>query len=477
MGGVGVAVFLLLQVVATYKVALYVDALDRSGLLYAVPVIAIAALLVILKYPRLSLHLLAFLLPFNFVGGYWGQEFVVLLAKVAVSVLTAAAVVTTFLAPARDRAWITRTRLGLATLAWLGFIAVGTLIGLFSAPDRGHWVRESGWMFFFASALPFGTLLRGRRDIERLVWTTCAGVAVLQAYAYWVLVTGRRFARADAWEGGQSFFRAPYSCESLFVLYLAAAALLLGAQTKLFNRRSLVLFATIALLGGGLLASMVRSLWLSGVVGMIVVLMLAPWNRRSAQAALVVVAGAVLAVPVVTAVDNLSSESSGNWAASAITFFLDLGSKESTSKVTRQMEWWNAIEVWKRSPVVGLGFGYPFPRIYYRTVAEASLTEPFYIHNSYLNVLAKTGALGLGAFLYLIWQALALALQMLRRRTADVHERVLATGLAAGILQVTSLSITTPVLTAGDTAAYFGLLVGLAAATRRAALREADRAA
>ena len=465
---VALAATAIVLVSSSPKVAFYLDALDRSYLLYTLPVVCAAGLFAVLAYPRLCMDLMAFLLPFNFVGGYWGSDLVILVAKIAMNGLAVAALLPALIAPAEQRAWLTRTRLGVALLAWLAAIAMGMAVGRFSAFNPEYWVRESGWMLFFAAALPFGTLLRNRRDFDRLVWCTCAGVAALQAYGFWTLATGTRYARSDAWEAGASFFRAPYSCVSLFALYLAAAALLFGTSRKALSRRTAAaLFAAIALLGGGLLASMVRSLWISGTLGMAVVLALVPWDRRTAKAAAAVAIGGALAIAVVAAVDRLSPASTGNWTGSAVAFLMDLGSKESTSRVTRQIEWAHAIEVWKKSPLVGLGFGYSYPQTEFVRLPDAVVPEAFYMHNSYLNILAKVGLFGLAALLAVMWMTAQSALVALRQQGAQLRDQVVATAVLGGLTSVALLTATMPVLTAGDPAAYLGMLIGMTAALRR----------
>jgi O-antigen ligase len=457
------------QVAGTLKVGFYLEALERSGLLYAAPVLAVAALLVMLAYPRLCVYAVAFILPFNFVGGVWGDSQVVLAAKMAVNGALAATILMSFVTPREDCAWITRTRLGQALLLWLGMIAMGIGIGFVSTPNRGDWLRESMWMSFFGFALPVGTLMRSRRDVARLIASAAAGVLVLQTYAFWVLVTGQRYERADAWDAGQTFFRAPFSPQSLLVLYLAAAALLYYASARrLTGWRGGLLVAGIAFLGAGLLASMGRSLWISGALGMAVVLWRVPWDRRTMKATAALAAGSMLAVGLVVLFDSLSAASSQRWLASATSFFLDLASKDSTSTVTRELEWIHAIDVWKKSPLVGLGFGYPFPIITLGKVAESVLPDAFYMHNSYLNILAKCGAFGLGALLLLVWRTFG-GLAFFERLPSDLPAEILVTALIAGLVQILFYAAFTPVLTASDTVAYFGMLVGLTVAARRAA--------
>jgi len=455
---------LLLQLTRISKIAVYLDAVDRSGLIYAVPFAAAAAMLVIIRYPRLSLHLLAVMLPFNFVGGYYDNSTLLILAKIGVAMLSLAALLSTSIAPAANRAWMTRTALGQSALLWLAFVGMAVAIGFFGA-NRQYWVRESWWMTFFTAILPFGTLMRGRRHLERLLWSICAGVAALQVYAFWLVATGNRYQRPDAWEGGSTFFRAPYSCQNLFVLYLAGAALLHYAYTRELSRwKGTLLAAVVAVLGGGLLASMTRSLWLSAAAGLIVLLTQVRWDRRVVRACFLLAGGVVVSVVVVALVDRLSAESSGDWLGSAGSFLADLTSKDSASRVTRLMEWSNALDVWRQSPIVGMGFGYPYPEIDLGKLADSLIPDLFYMHNSYLNILAKAGIAGLGALLLVTWKAVAAARDLGRREGADAFDQILGNALVAGLIQISVLSLTMPVLTAGDGAAYFGMLVGMTAA-------------
>src|SRR5687767_6561335 len=125
LGAVALAVLGVLAASTSTKASLYLDAFERAGLLYAAPLAAVAAIYFVLAHPRVLLYLVAFLLPFNFVGGSWGDSLVVLLAKVSMNVFVAAALLPTVVAPARQRAWLTSTPIGIATLGWLAAIAMG----------------------------------------------------------------------------------------------------------------------------------------------------------------------------------------------------------------------------------------------------------------------------------------------------------------------------------------------------------------
>jgi O-antigen ligase len=474
---VACGVLAVLAAISSHRVGAYVDTLDRYGVLYTLPIAVIGGLYLLLRYPRLPIFALAAVLPFNFIGGYWGDTLAPQLAKILEHVLAALAVLSTFLAPPAERAWITRTRLGRAVMLWLAIIAIGFVVGGVSVDNTGDWLRESDWMFLYACILPFGTLLARRRQLERvLLWCVTPGVIVMQTYAFWMLATGRRYSRADDWTAGDTFYRAQFAPVNMLVLYAAAAALFYYAASNRLTRRSgLLLLAIVTSIGGGLLASMGRSLWIAGAVGAIVLLMLVPWTKRSGRAALALAGGALLALALVAVFDNLSSQSSGNWLGNAYSFFLDIGEKDSVSRLTRELEWSHAFDVWKRSPVIGMGYGYPFPYILIGKVAESVLPDAFYMHNSYMNVLAKSGTVGLLALLYLIWEALRAAYQLLRRSDADIHQRILGAALTASMVQMVFVSFLTPVITTMDTIAYFAMLIGLAIAAERAANRELAR--
>ena len=93
---------------------------------------------------------------------------------------------------------------------------------------------------------------------------------------------------------------------------------------------------------------MTRSLWLSAAAGLIVLLTQVRWDRRVVRACFLLAGGVVVSVVVVALVDRLSAESSGDWLGSAGSFLADLTSKDSASRVTRLMEWSNALDVWRQ---------------------------------------------------------------------------------------------------------------------------------
>jgi hypothetical protein len=461
----GASVALLLPVlIRAEKIGLYLESLDRSGLLYILLLSAVPVLFLILKYRRLPIYALAFALPFNVIGGEWGESSLVNASKVVLNLLFVTSLYCVILTNWRQWTWLWRTSLGVSLLFLWSTVAMGIVVGLAAGVRTGEWLRESNWMTFYAFAPVVGTLCSRRRHIRRLVWATVAGAVMMQGFAFFQLATGQRYERIDSWEGGATFFRAPFSSASLFVLYLALSALLvLSCRRQLTTKRQAILLAGIVAFGGGLLASMGRSLWISAAVGLLVVFALNDWNRRSARAVIAVAGGAAFAFGLVVAVDRLSPSSSGAWAANALSFFRSLGGEDTASTAGRRIEWVNALDVWTRSPLIGVGFGYSFPESPYSVPS----TDKFYMHNSYLNVLAKCGVLGMCALLAVAVASVRFAVGTIRTPIADVGDRVISTAVAASLIQMLFLSVFSPVITTSDSILFFALLLGTSAALHR----------
>jgi hypothetical protein len=464
---VAAGVFVVIKASHAGKIAFHLDNLEQSGILYSVPALAVAGLMVLLEYPRACLYALAFLLPFTLVGGAWGDSPLISVGKIAINVTFVGALFSTLLAPAQNREWITKTRLGHALLAWLLMIVIAIVIGFLNTPNRADWMRESNWMTFYALAMAAGTLLRDRRDFDRLLRAGGVGVAVMIVIAFWMLATGHRYDRPDV-EGGEAFFRSPFSTLSIFYLYLMLATFFFGTDRNALTRRQQALVVgAIAALSAGLLSTMGRGLWVSFVIGGLVLVMLTPWTRATFRAGAVVAAGMAAAIGLVVLFDSLSPESRGNWTRLAWDFFLALGQKGSVTTLSRQLEVTHAIDVWQTSPFVGAGFGYPFPDIPYNITPA----DPFYMHNSFMNVLAKSGLLGLCALVWLLAVAVwRLFLTHVDRR-AYLYDSVLTAATAAGVVQMATLGLFSPAMTTTDSVLSAALLIGMASAQHRVMLR------
>ena len=452
------------QASASPKIGFYFDELERTRLLYVVVPSVIAGLFLVLRFPRLALGALIFLVPFNTVGGEWGDAPIATIGKIAIAAALFASLLSTALTRTEEREWLVDSALGQALVCWLLMVGIAVLTGFFSSPNRGDWLRESNWMLFYAAALPAGTLVRSRRELFRVLSCGAVAAAVMQLMAFWLLATGHRFSRSD-FEGGETFFRAPFPALSALYLYLAAALFLFdSAHRGLLSRRQrvAVLIALVAL-AAGLLATMGRGLWISVALGLLPLLALVPWNRRTLRAAILTGVATAAALGIVAAIDSLSAESGGNWIKMAWDFLVALEDTKSASTAGRALEWAHAVDVWKHSPLLGLGFGYPYPDNPYNVVQ----VDPFYMHNSYLNILAKTGLAGLFSLLLVFGMTLRRAIANARDPRGDTVDRAIAVALVASLAQMFVIGLFVPLITTSDAILGLAIEIGLVAAQAR----------
>lgn len=86
--------------------------------------------------------------------------------------------------------------------------------------------------------------------------------------------------------------------------------------------------------------------------------------------------------------------------------------------------WKVAFSMFAGSPVIGSGLG-----LFMDNFPKYSSSAPQYAHNCYLQVLAETGILGLGSFLWMLWE-------ILKRACAEVRKKIdmIQIGVFSGFL-------------------------------------------
>lgn len=90
--------------------------------------------------------------------------------------------------------------------------------------------------------------------------------------------------------------------------------------------------------------------------------------------------------------------------------------------------WKSAIAIFESSPVIGCGLG-----LFMDKVASYGTTSSQYAHNCYLQILAETGILGLGGFLWIIGQTATRACITLKKRL-DVVSLGIFSGFSAFLI-------------------------------------------
>ena len=447
----------------------YIDAVPWTLALLAAPFLVIL-LVVMLQRPVLVVYGLAVLLPLNVVGKVGGGA-VLTLEKILVNLLFFVSLLTLMVAPRAWFGWLRGSRLGLSLAAFSGVLGFEAIVGYVAGYDLYEWMRELVWLSFFLFAFPVAVFVHTRRQMATVLGLLALGsvVGLVQSLVYFT--TASRFQRAEDWVGGASFLRAPFSEGMRFVLLWLIV--IVYVQWPARRLRPL----TTAAIGGlglslaiGMLAGLARSMWLTTIVGVVVAMALSPRSSRTRLVVPLVAAAVLVALAGVQWLDSLSASSSGHWLSDAIGGAVGgniLGALTRgdaySSTLGREVEWRNAIRLWLESPFIGNGIGAPFEKTIY---SDPSLAA-FFTHNSYLNVLAKTGLAGLTAFAVLIVQVVAV-LRRIRRSTEPFGgTQVLAIAMMAYLVSVLIHTFGAATITTTDTVMFLALMIGMTIALGR----------
>lgn len=423
-------------------------------------------------WPQWPVFACCLLLPFNFVGGLWTNASapVVSFAKLAVDAIFVISVVGVVLAPRSRVQQILGSPIGRSILALLAAIGFATLLGLVSLANSGRvsdWAREANWLWFYAFFIPVGVFVDSRRRLLMLIAVLLMGVLAAQLVSLWVFETSPKFVRVD-FAGSASFQRTLFSEPSVFILFLAfIEVFILWPRGLISTKWLLTTLPVLGLLVVGLAATLGRGLWLSTALGLIVMLPFVPRIRRTLAVVLGLLVPALFVVPTLMNSVFGYAGSGQTWLALSWDFLLRVGSTNDVSVLAREIEWTNAVSTWLLSPLVGVGLGAPYPA----TPLNSPDLAPFYLHNSYLNILAKMGVLGAATFVVVIVLAGHELVRSYRRQT-DHQMKAVTLAAAATFVQMLAYSITSPALTTTDSVMFAGVILGLAFSTSQIALTE-----
>jgi O-antigen ligase len=254
---------------------------------------------------------------------------------------------------------------------------------------------------------------------------------------------------------GGSFMRASGTLEqpNPYAGYLGytaplAASLALAALVVAWRNRSLrplllaaLLTGAAAALAAGILMSWSRGAWLGLAAALVAVVALRNWRTAALTAALIVALAFVVGV------------AGAAWLPSSITGRVaDLGAyfsapdparteiNDENFSVLERLAHWNAgLRMHDDAPWLGVGIGnygasysrYPQPHWY----------EPLgHAHNVFINFLAETGVIGLGAFL-LFWLSVARSAWRAGWRSRDPWNAALALGVLGAWVYLTVHSL------------------------------------
>lgn len=214
-------------------------------------------------------------------------------------------------------------------------------------------------------------------------------------------------------------------------------------QGRLYALRWLIVSAgATALIGVGLLASWSRGGWLGALAGVGFVIVFR--SRRALIAA--VISGVVLVTAVALGGFNpalIPAPIAQRVADVPAYFGVGLNevinqpvTDENFSVIERLAHWIAALRMWESNPWLGIGPGNY--NAVYPDVRLPRWEDPLgHAHNIYLNVLAESGLLGLGAYLLFWTLAIGWLWRQIRRSPTESWEAALRIGVLGVIAHLT----------------------------------------
>ena len=270
-----------------------------------------------------------------------------------------------------------------------------------AAPIRAQIGGVAIFVFSIGAFLLMSHLVQDLRWLEQLTWIFLA-LGGLYVAGQVVPGVGRVINPLYPYNAGGA----------LFWTWLVALAF----GQAVFNRRLPLFwrFALSVLVVATLFVTLVlKQDWVSGWAPAIVAIVVTLWAGSPRLALPVTLVGVVLAV----------------FATQNLVAFVNVGDN-AYSTMTRLEAWRILLEIIKVSPILGLG-----PANYYWYTPLFSILGyyvSFNSHNNYVDLVAQTGLLGLGCFLWFAWETGRLGWQ-LRSRAPEGFAKAYVYGVLGGL--------------------------------------------
>ncbi len=301
-------------------------------------------------------------------------------------------------------------------LAFAGVLAAIAISAL-AATHRDAVARE--WLKWFEYALTFAAVIAGFASDpdDRPVWTALIAIGFFEFFeAVFQLFTG---AASGVFVGGHNVPRVAGSLEgpNQFAGWLNLLLPVLFA--RLLTDRNPWLVGSVVLCTIAEAATLSRSGIVAAVVGAALVLVV---TRPSRQVGFrFAFGGAIVAAILVTLGLSIGLEAR---------FFSLAEVPQPDHLGTRAILWQSALDLWHRSPLVGIGAGnYEFD--------QAMVGHPeiqTHANSLYLQALSETGLIGFGATLFLIWTVMITFARSYSRRPLIIG--IFAANVALALHQV-----------------------------------------
>ncbi|NPV29910.1 MAG: polymerase [Firmicutes bacterium] len=332
-------------------------------------------------------------------------------------------------------------------LPLLLFLGTGVLLYLLRAPepeialDGFRATFQYCLWYFLATRLPLN-----RRQKEALLWSfvLVAGIIALHGIYQYIAGVPIPASWVDQAEAGvrtrvYSWIGSPNVLGSYLVLLIPVAAALW--QTARKRRARLLLGGLLLAMLACLVFTFSRGAWLAFLAA---ALLYGTLQDRRLLA--LILAGAILLPAVSPGVAN------------RLQYTFSSKYVESSQRGGRMARWEQALDRFLAHPATGVGLG----RFGGATAARFQIPGTFYVDNYYLKLAVETGVLGLGAFLWLLLNAVRYLSGSIRESALDPVRRAYACGITAGLLGVLAHNCVENIFEVPMMQTLFWILLGLA---------------
>ncbi|KXS45922.1 MAG: O-antigen polymerase [Candidatus Frackibacter sp. T328-2] len=140
---------------------------------------------------------------------------------------------------------------------------------------------------------------------------------------------------------------------------------------------------------------------------------------------------------------------------------------DNSSSKERLLMWKSAFNMFRDYPLTGVGLGM-FSELYPEKyiLPEARVKNRHYAHSIVMNILAETGVIGIGAFLFLIYSIFNTGIRLFNESDDDYWKNM-TLGLLAGILAFLIHGLTFYNLGDSETVKLFWVIIALLMVVRR----------
>lgn len=325
--------------------------------------------------------------------------------------------------------------LGFAVACLVGYL---TCIRLTGEPERLFEPRRI--LHFYLSFFLTVNIIRSRTSLRLLMWIFAVAVILKSLEGIYLIWAGggleikwRIRAIFTGWGDGINF-----------ITYLVFVLLLLLRRPEGVSARWWVLFWPVVLIT---LVNTYKRAYYLGLAGALGCLFLLEGGRRRFRFLLVCAVTLAILAAVVTATEKWYAVTQSVWSIFHPT-------KES-SAYYRLVEWQNALISIHRRPWLGIGLGGILEMVVF-----LPRTNLLGVHNTYLWVAVKMGAIGLVAYLWLIL-SFTWRLMRQRRDLTDSFRLWVNQGLLLSYLAFLVAQCFAPMFSQMRTSTWMGLIMGV----------------